>query len=231
MKTVYYISGLGAHERVFAYLNLSGVNEKYIKWEKPQEKEKLRDYCKRLTSQINFSEEIILIGVSFGGIVAQEIAKIVNVEKVIILSSVKSVKEFDWQLTLVRRLKLYKITPPSFLKWSNLLTGDYYFGTKTKAESDLLKMIIQDTDKLFMKWAIEEIMKWDNDSICQNLTHIHGDKDRVFPIKRIKNAIRIKEGGHFMIVNQAKKISEIIDKEINPGFKKTAFIKSDNTLA
>jgi pimeloyl-ACP methyl ester carboxylesterase len=215
MKTIYYISGLGADERVFKYLNLQGVNEKYIKWETPQNHEALQHYCMRLIAQIDLTDEIVLVGVSFGGIVAQEIAKIIKIAKVIIISSIKSAKEFNFQLKLVRFFSLHKLVPSRFMKWSNLLTGDYYFCTKTKAESDLLRAIIKDTDMVFMKWAIDEIMRWDNKSTDHNLTHIHGDNDRIFPIKKIKNAIRINDGGHFMIVNRTKELAEIIEKEIN----------------
>jgi pimeloyl-ACP methyl ester carboxylesterase len=215
MKNVYYISGLGADERVFNYLKLTDVREKYIKWVVPEKHESLHSYCKRLTTQIDLTNDIILIGVSFGGIVAQEISKIIRVNKVIIISSVKSPKEFDWKLRCVRFLKLHRLAPSRFLKWSNSLTGDYYFGTETKAESDLLKLIIKDTDRFFMKWAIEEIMGWNNNQLNSGLIHIHGDKDRIFPTGRIKNAINISNGGHFMIVNRAKEISELIEKEIS----------------
>jgi pimeloyl-ACP methyl ester carboxylesterase len=211
---IYYISGLGADERVFKYLNLGDLEYTYIKWETPQKYENLEGYCSRLIKQIDLSKEIILVGVSFGGIVAQEISKIIKHSKVIILSSVKSVNEFNWQLDIVRRLKLYKLAPSKFLKWSNKLTGDYYFGVKTHMESELLKQIISDTDRFFMKWAIQEIMEWDGNSINSKIVHIHGDNDRIFPVKRIKNYIRINGGGHFMIVNRADEISEIIKNEI-----------------
>ena len=214
MKNVYYISGLGADERVFSYLKLTDAKEKYIKWVVPEKRESLSNYCKRLIPQIDLTNDIILIGVSFGGIVAQEIAKIIKVKKVIIISSVKSAKEFDWKLSCVRFLKLHRLVPSRFLKWSNLVTGNYYFSTQTKAESDLLKLIIKDTDRFFMKWAIEEIMSWNNNQLNSDLTHIHGDRDRIFPMGRIKNAINVRNGGHFMIVNRAKEISGLIDKEI-----------------
>lgn len=211
---IYFISGLGADERVFKYLNLGDFEHRYIKWETPERHEKLDNYCRRLIKQIDLSKEIILVGVSFGGIVAQEISRIIKPQKVIILSSVKTVKEFDWQLDLVRRLRLYKLAPSRFLKFSNRLTGDYYFGIKTKIESTLLKQIISDTDRYFMKWAIQEIMMWNGDSTSTNIVHIHGDNDRIFPVKRINNYTRIIGGGHFMIVNRADEISEIIKNKI-----------------
>ena len=80
---IYLISGLGADERVFQFLDLSKIEHQFVKWNEPQRNESLASYCKKLTEQINQNQEIILIGVSFGGIIAQEIAKkakITNIE-------------------------------------------------------------------------------------------------------------------------------------------------------
>ena len=214
MKTLYYISGLGADDRVFKFLQLQDVNEKFIRWIKPDEQESLSDYCKRLTSQIDPADGIVLIGISFGGIVAQEISKHIRVDKVIIISSIKGPTELDWKLTLVRCLRLHFLAPSRFLKWSNLITADYFFGTQSKAESDLLKQIIKDTDRSFIRWAITAIMRWDNSPLEKNLVHIHGSNDRIFPIGQIRNPIVVDGGGHFMIVNRAKEISELLQREI-----------------
>src|SRR5687768_12225467 len=111
MKTIYHISGLGADDRVFKFLQLKDVNEKFIRWIKPDSQESLSEYCKRLTSQIDPADKIVLIGISFGGIVAQEISKYIKVDKVIIISSIKSPSELDWKLTLVRYLRLYFLAP------------------------------------------------------------------------------------------------------------------------
>ena len=89
---VYFISGLGADERVFQFLDLSKIEHQFIQWNEPQKKESLSSYCKKLTEQIDLKQEIILIGISFGGIIAQEISKIIECKKVIIISSVKTVK-------------------------------------------------------------------------------------------------------------------------------------------
>ena len=116
-----------------------------------------------------------------------------------------------WQLQLARFTQAHRIAPARFLKWSNQLTADYYFGIRSKQESELLKKIIQDTDLHFMQWAIHQIMKWKNKS-SEKVMHIHGTADRIFPKTSIKNYIPIEKGGHFMIVNEAEKISQIINK-------------------
>lgn len=107
--------------------------------------------------------------------------------------------------------------PPRFLKWSNLLTGNYYFSVGSREESSLLKMIIHDTDRHFMKWAISEIMNWENKTVFPQLIHIHGTEDRIFPVGNILNFHSVRGAGHFMIVNRAKEISKLLELELlNP---------------
>lgn len=214
-KNIYYISGLGADERVFHFLQIQGVNETHIKWIDPFKKESLSSYSKRLIRQIDTSKSVILIGVSFGGIVAQEISRHIDVDKLIIISSVKSFKEYGLDLKFVSLTKAYKIVPSFILKWSNKLTADYYFGVQSKEESQLLSKIIDDTDEKFMVWAIDKIMNWkEPKTIKLDIVHIQGDNDKIFNNKKLEEVIWIKGGGHFMIVNKANEISEIINKTL-----------------
>lgn len=207
---VYFISGLGADERVFQFLDLSGIAHRFIKWLQPLKDESLKNYATRLTTQIDPHQEIILIGISFGGIVAQELARLVPCKKVIIISSIKSHTEFSWPMALVRKTQIHKMIPTWLLAASNRFTADYYFNTETKAESKLLHQIIKDTDPVFLRWAIDQIMNWHNISYPENLIHLHGTKDRIFPIQKITNAVQIPKSGHFMIVNQAKLVERLI---------------------
>lgn len=108
---VYLISGLGADERVFKFLSLPQIDAKPIFWEKTDKAETISQYCKKLLKQIDLDSEIILIGVSFGGIVAQEIAKLVPVKKIIIVSSVKSPSEFSFPLRFARATQIHRIIP------------------------------------------------------------------------------------------------------------------------
>ncbi|MES2650993.1 MAG: alpha/beta hydrolase [Bacteroidota bacterium] len=204
---VYFISGLGADERVFKFLDLSQIDHQFIKWIEPKKNESLADYCKKLIEQIDLRFEIILIGLSFGGIIAQELSKVIPTKKVIIISSVKSKSEFSWQLKFASKLQIHKIAPIWFLTLSNKLTANYYF---SKEESALLHQIIKDTGPKFLVWAIDRIMNWQNEEYPSNLIHIQGTSDKIFPIKNIRNAIEIPNGGHFMIVNKASQLQPLI---------------------
>jgi pimeloyl-ACP methyl ester carboxylesterase len=210
----YFISGLGADERVFQFLDLPGIEKIYIKWIDPEEQESLASYANRLTAQIDLTQEVILVGISFGGIVAQEIAKIKACKKIILISSIKSPQELSWQLSLVSFCRVYRLFPAKVLKWSNALTVDYYFSTTSKTESKLLHQIIKETDDRFMIWAIDRLMTWKNPNPQADIIHIHGTADRIFPISPIKSCIKVQGGGHFMVVNKSVELSKIIMENI-----------------
>lgn len=219
---IYFISGLGADERVFRYLTLPQTEKIFVKWPPIGRGETIQSYSKKLLQQIKTDKPLILLGVSFGGIIAQEIAKLVPCLKVIIISSIKSARELGWQSILVKNIRLYRLFSPKALKAINTLAADYFFSVKTKGESLLLRQIVRETQEEFLQWAITQIMLWDNTSLDENLIHIHGTVDRIFPYSSIKNGIPIKAGGHFMIVNRADEISSIIldtlkTLKVNPG--------------
>ena len=214
MQKVYFVSGLGADERVFQFLELPGVEKVFVQWLPPAPHEPLRAYCRRLLAQLDLSGEINLVGISFGGIVCQEIARLVPCRRVLLISSIKNPREMDWKLRLVARSRTHRVVPGWLLKWSNLLTANYYFGTETPAEAALLRQIIQDTDQDFMRWAIAEIMAWSCPVPLPGLAHVHGGRDRIFPAAPVQNATILAGAGHFMAVNRAAAVSAFIAREL-----------------
>lgn len=210
---VYFVSGLGADERVFQYLQLGLIEPVFIKWIAPREQEPLADYAKRLIAdQIDTSEEVRLVGISFGGIICQEIGKQIPYKKIVILSSVKNAKEMGKPYTWLRKIRADRWIPDAIMKWSNLLTCDYFFGAENKTESQLLRQIIKETDWQFARWAIDQLLKWDNKQALPRLVHLHGKKDKVFPIDNIENYIALP-GGHLMVIGRAEEVSHLLMNE------------------
>ena len=211
--TLYFFSGLGADKRAFQNLMLPGHWViKHVEWIGNLKNESLQDYCKRLSAYIDISKPFSFVGLSFGGIVAVELARILKPEKIIIISSVSTKKELPMDLVgniLLRKLKLFKLIPSSAFKKVNSITH-WLFGTKTKDEKQLLEQIIKDTPPKFAKWAMGNILTWNNETRPTNLTHIHGTADRIFPVKKTLADIKIDGGGHFMIYNKAEMISKIL---------------------
>ncbi len=214
LKDIYCVSGLGADERVFQKLKLEGYQPVHIRWVEPERNESIADYAKRLTEQIN-SDTPIVIGLSFGGIIAVEIAKQINTEKVILISSTKNQQEVPFYFKIFRWLPIYRLIPARIILWFGQLLAAWFFSLETLAERQLFKAILLDTDAKFMKWAIDRVVTWKNELIPENIYHIHGESDRIFPYRFVHEDFKIKRGGHFMIMNQAEKVSNLIQKIVD----------------
>ena len=206
--TIYIISGLGADKRMFQNFSFEGYNVIHIDWIFPLENENLQNYALRISKNIK-DENAILIGLSFGGILSVEISKIKKIKKVFLLSSAKTKFEIPFYYRVLGKLNLLKIIPNSILKRVNYLTY-LVFGAKTNFEKNLLKDIIKNTDKHFLKWALHQIMNWKNENYSENIVHIQGDSDLILPHNFIKYDYLIKDGTHFMTLNQSKEIETII---------------------
>ena len=100
--------------------------------------------------------------------------------------------------------------PIKFLKTPNIFSN-WFFGAKSKEEKKLLSEILIDTNPVFLKWAINQILNWQNTEFTSNVIHIHGTSDRILPIRFVKYDIKIENGGHFMTINKAKEINMILN--------------------
>lgn len=207
-KTVFLLSGLGADKRVFDFLNLKRYNTQCIEWIKPYEDENIEAYAQRLLVQIE-SKKPILIGVSFGGIMAMEIGKLIKTEKIILISSIETNEDLPLRTKWFGFFKLNKLIPATLLNEVN--DGLYWaFGVEKKEEKKILKSIIEDSDPDFLKWGINEVVNWKNETKLSNVTTINGTEDRVFPDKT--GDFNIRGGGHMMIINRSDELNKILDE-------------------
>ena len=211
-NSVYIFSGLGTDERVFQKLKFENVNVTFIQWIPPKSKETLEEYVVRISKQIT-SESPILVGLSFGGMVAVEVSKIIKTKKLILLATAKGKNEIPFYFRFLGKIGFHKLIPSNVFRSANLFTY-WFFGIDSNFERKLLKQILVDMNPTFLKWAIDKIVNWENITIPQNAIHIHGSKDRILPLKFVQYDIKIQGGGHFMTINKYLEINEIIKIEL-----------------
>jgi pimeloyl-ACP methyl ester carboxylesterase len=213
MKHIYCISGFGADERVFSKLNFEDAEVHFIPWIDPFKNEPIEEYAGRMSEQIKHDNPI-LVGLSFGGIMCIEIAKIGTTGKVIIISGIKSFHEMPMWMRLAGKLKLDKIFPLKTF-WFIEPIENYNLGIENKEELKLVQQYRKTIGQQFTNWATHQIINWKNEWLPENLIHIHGGKDHIFPIKNIKADYIIPGGGHFMIMNRSEEVNTIIKKILN----------------
>ena len=134
MQKVYFISGLGADERVFQYLNLEGIEPVFIQWLEPLSNEKIENYAARMSAFITTPRPLI-VGLSFGGMITIEIAKSIDYQQIILISSAKNRYDLPLLYRLSGRFNLHKILPIHFVKNIKILRY-FTFGIKTKSEKN-----------------------------------------------------------------------------------------------
>ncbi|MFT7901062.1 alpha/beta hydrolase [Tenacibaculum ascidiaceicola] len=211
---LYFVPGLAANTKIFERISLPEEDFElhFLDWMLPTSiDESIQDYAQRLCAKIQHKNPI-LIGVSFGGIMVQEMSKIIDCKNIIIISSVKNNKEFPKRLKLAQITKVYKLFPSKVI--ANIESYErYFFNDYLKKRAELYKIYLSIRDKEYLQWAIYNVLHWKQEESIPGIIHIHGKKDEVFPIKYIKNAIEVENGTHVMILTKAKTISEILKKE------------------
>ena len=209
MKKVYFLSGLGADKRAFSVLDLSFCEPIFIDWIKPLQKESLVSYASRLRGQIP-EEHPVMVGVSFGGMLACEMAKADPLMRAIIIASNKSSNEFPFYLRIGKYLPVYKWLPDKLIKSGK--TANWVLGVKDKTQKKLLADIVADIDPSFLKWAIDAILHWNEKEAPANVQHIHGTADKLLPLRYVKADHQIQGGTHMMSLNNPKEISSLLQK-------------------
>jgi pimeloyl-ACP methyl ester carboxylesterase len=210
LLTAYLISGQAADEKLFENLQFpSYLNIKHVHWVEPLKKESLASYSRRLAEQIDTPGDFVLIGVSLGGIVSVEMNKILRPLGTIIISSIATRQELRPVLKMINFLKLQTIVPG---KLYNLYTPllNWYFGATNNREKELLKYYTRSTTPTYMKWAVNAILTWKNETRPANLFHIHGTRDRIFPHRRTKANVKVEGGTHLMVHNRPAEISRLL---------------------
>ncbi len=206
---VYLMPGMAANPTIFEYIKLPQdlFEVHWLEWMLPLDNnESISDYARRMTRAIKH-DNIVLLGVSFGGVLVQEMSRHIKVKKLIIVSSIKSMNELPRHLQLAKKTKAYKLVPTHLVGNFELL-AKYAFGSNVKKRVDLYKKYLSVSDDKYLSWAIKEILYWNQKEPPANVIHIHGDKDTVFPIKKITQCITIKNGTHIMIINKYKWFNE-----------------------
>jgi len=211
-RPLYCISGLGADERVFANLQIKGYELHHIPWLVPEKNESIEKYAARMAAYFKH-ESPVLIGVSFGGMIGIEIARQIPLKKLIIISSIKTKNEMPGWMKIIGRMKLNKLVPFQSYKLAGSIENRR-LGISNEEERKMVRAYRRKADPIYVTWAVDKVLNWKNDWQPEHLVHIHGDKDRIFPIQKISPSHIIKDGTHLMIYNRAREIGEFLEREL-----------------
>lgn len=207
---VYFFSGLGADKTVFQFLDLSFCNPVFIEWITPLKKETLEGYAIRLKEHYQIPDNAFIAGLSFGGMLATELAKYYPALQVILISSAKTKDELPRFYQAGKYISMHNWTPAALQRWF-MLNMKMLFGLKTPVCIKVYEALIKRSDTNFNRWAVSALLHWENTIIPSNIKHIHGTHDKIIPYKYVTCNYTVKEGGHLMVMEQAVDTSKFIN--------------------
>ncbi len=200
--------GMAANPSIFQ--NLRFAEELFethsLEWFVPEKGMSLEAYARAMNKRIKH-ENPVLLGVSFGGFLVQEMAKYIPTRKVIIVSSVKHKDELPRRMLFAKYTKVHKLLPTGLVNNVELL-AKYAFGETVNKRLELYEQYLSIRDKYYIDWAIDQIVNWEQTEPLPGLVHIHGDKDAVFPSHYITDYIPVKDGTHTMIIHRYRWFNE-----------------------
>lgn len=211
---IYQISGLGANHKAFEYLRIHPKYDTvYIPWLQPEPDETLEHYAIRMSENIDTSEDFILMGLSFGGIIVQEMNRFLSPRLNILISTVKSRDELPRFMKFSAYTRAHRLIPSGFISSDKGFSYALFRKLYSSKMPDL-QDYFEFRDPYYLKWSIDRIINWKNHVEISNYVHLHGDKDVVFPFSNLTNAEKIQGGTHLMVIQKAKKLSEIINMKL-----------------
>ncbi len=206
---VYLIPGQGADGRLFSRLDLQGYDTVVLEFLVPEKKETLQHYALRMAGRIDTTRPFSLVGVSFGGMIAVEISRVLEPERVIIVSSAACRDELPVRYRVMKYLPLYRLFPGGLLK-RLALVAQPLFEPASKAQRDIFRAMIRDKDPRFMQRSIYCIVHWSLERAPGGVIHIHGTKDHTLPIRRVSDPVVVEGGSHMMILVRGPELSPLI---------------------
>ena len=137
MIQVYFMPGMAANPSIFKDIKLpeAKFESHYLEWFVPKKGMSISEYAKEMCEKI-IHNNVVLVGVSFGGIMAQEMSKFLDAKKIIIISSVKTSKEMPKRFKMAKFTKAYKFFPTKVV--SNFEDyAKYFLGKSLKKRANI----------------------------------------------------------------------------------------------
>jgi pimeloyl-ACP methyl ester carboxylesterase len=194
---IFALPGMGADRRVFpgAWQELEGV--KFVEWTPYASARSIPELATAIAAGEGVADGDSLIGTSLGGMVACEIAKLRQIDRLVLVASAVSRDEVSGLLTLLRPLALY--APVKLVKTlSSSVPGD-------------LARMMGDADEGFVRSMCGAIVAWrSSDAAHHGMIRIHGRNDLV--ILPPKRADLLLNGGHLIAMTHAKECVAFLEQ-------------------
>ncbi len=211
---VYLLPGVACDRRLFEGYALRGHTVHPLEWPYIERHHTLADIAKNLREQIDPHKEHVLVGVSMGGMVAQELALLTAPAKVVLVSSVKGPQEWPPLLHASKRFRLHYLIN-DFTMRSTWPIRQWWKKGDPKVAEVLFDMACRQTAQQ-IRVSVDAILRWQGARYKGPMVRIHGDRDTLLPLRFPVDHV-VRGGTHVMAIARPKEINMLLQKVIGGG--------------
>ena len=199
MNKWYLLPGMGASSEMYDSLKRElSFKVHFLSWPGYRNESTYREIAERIVEENGINDGDIIGGSSLGGMVALEIATIVNVRAVLLIGSAIGKNEIN--KLIVRLSALAYITPISLVKML------------ARKNENIVSQMFSKSNPDFIRSMCMYISSWPGYlGSADKVFRIHGEKDHIIDCPQSRCEIVIN-AGHLLAMTHAKECSEFIEK-------------------
>lgn len=207
--------GMGADDRLFEPQQAAGLHFEVPAMPIPRRTDRLSDYAARLADQLKLDRDCVVLGVSFGGMVAAELGRLLNPRGVIQIASCRSraaIPRYYWPV-----------------RWASFVLPDAVIRYRVGASSRImarLESLSPEQYALVRRMSVSipipylrqvgrMILTWGGiPSLACPCFHIHGGRDRIIPASGVQPTEVVPQGGHLINLTHADQVNRFLERSL-----------------
>jgi pimeloyl-ACP methyl ester carboxylesterase len=209
------IPGMACDERVFEPQRAGGLSFEVVRLPLPGAREPLGDYARRIRGQLELDGPCIVGGVSFGGMIAWELAHLAPVERVVLVASCLQPRAIPLRYHVAERVS--RLFPDSFFqrrldaKNQAARTVVTSHERVTEEQRRVLFEMARDCGVAMIRRVARMIVTWKPTAGRPCPVHaIHGDRDSVIPLRGVRAEEVIRGGGHLINLTHPREVNAFL---------------------
>ena len=166
-----------------------------------------------MAASVKLSRDVPLVlgGVSFGGMLAYEMARHLKPDAVVLIASCRNRRGL--RSSIAQRRPLWPLVPAwtwNAVKWVGSPTTRFT-SRMDAGQRALLIGMLKEMDNGFLHWAVRAILGWNpSPPAGVRIVQIHGRRDLVIPARGVEADLWIPDGGHLINVTHAGEVNAFI---------------------
>ncbi len=206
------LSGLGADHRMYnSMVDLLPKYQAIDYVDIPEKGEMIEAYALRVAQRIETSDNIVLCGVSFGGMLSSILCQHLEPRALVMFSSTHrpealshSARAFEW---------LSRVFPDTLATWLRQVgRGATPWVEALKPEqAAVFRAMVEDSPLEMIRRGGRMVMDWDvAPPINCPRFHLHGGRDVLMPAKAVDHTRLLPDAGHLLNLTHPKDVREFV---------------------